>query len=105
MNQFTRDLSTSSLIQSPASNLVDLCNQYDSFLKTLLDKYAPICTKYVTQRPKAPWYNDVIKLNKSKRRSLERRWRKSNLTIDRQLFVDQCNYVKKLIFEAKMNFY
>jgi len=105
MNQFTHDLSTSSLIQSPASDLKELCNQYDSVLKSLLDKHAPVRTKSVTQRPKAPWYNDVIKLNKSKRRSHERRWRRSKLTIDRQLFVEQCNYVKKLIFEAKMNFY
>ena len=105
MVQFRRDLSASSLIQSPSPELNDLCNQYDFVLKSLLDKHAPSRTKSVTLRPKAPWFNDVIKVNKRKRRSLERRWRKSNLTVDRQLFVDQCNYVKKLIFEAKMNFY
>lgn len=94
MDHFRRDLSQSSLLQSPAADLDDLCLQYDSALKSLLDKHAPLCTKIVSQRRKAPWYNDVIRRNKAERRKLERRWRKSKLTIDRDLFVEQSNLVK-----------
>ena len=58
-----------------------------------------------TSRGQDQPHSDVLNSNKLKRRRLERRWRKSKLSVDRQLFIDQSNFVKKLIFEAKMNYY
>ena len=104
-NQFHNDITNSSLLQSPASDLTELCNQYDSVLSTILDSHAPIRSKLITIRPKAPWYTNDINESKIKRRRLERRWRKSGLTIDRQMYVDQCNVVKDMVFKAKMAHY
>ena len=40
-----------------------------------------------------------------KRRKLERRWRKSRLVIDRELYKEQCQAVSSLIKKAKENYY
>jgi len=105
VDSFHQDIANSSLCKSPAIDVSDLCNQYDSVLSTILDKHAPIRTKIASSRSKAPWYNDTIRENKTIRRKLERRWRKTKLTIDRDLYVTQCNLVKDLIFSAKMSYY
>jgi hypothetical protein len=97
IDNFKRDVLNSSLIKSPAENLSELCQQYDN--------HAPSLTRTITIRPNAPWYNDDIKINKTKRRNLERRWRRSGLTVDRQSYTNQCDLVKKLISEAKMTYY
>lgn len=102
---FRSHLADSSLVKSPASDLTKLCDQYDSVLTTILDRHAPLRSRLISQRPKAPWYTDDIKENKTKRRNLERRWRCSRLTVDWQIYVTQCNKVKNMIFEAKMNYY
>jgi len=105
IDAFRREIADSTLCKSPATDLSVLCDQYDSVLSSLLDKHAPVRTKVTSCRNNAPWYNDVIRENKSKRRKLERRWRKTKLTIDCDLYVSQCNIVKKLVFSEKMTYY
>ena len=100
-----QDIKDSALYKSPTTELSDLCAQYDSVLSSILNKHAPLRTRSISLRPRAPWYTDDIRENKTKRRNLERRWRRSKLMIDRELYINQCNVVKKLIFEAKMNYY
>ena len=39
---FKRDIVNSSLFLSPASDLSDLCDQYDSVLRGILDLHAPL---------------------------------------------------------------
>lgn len=50
-------------------------------------------------------FNDNIKDAKMERRMLERRWRLSSLTVDRQILVDQFRLVNDLIYLAKMAYY
>jgi len=102
---FRKDIANSLLCTSSVPDLSDLCLQYDSVLSNIVNQHAPLCTKTVSDRPRAPWYNDVIRKNKTIMRKLERRWRKTNLTIDRELYVAQCTLVKDLIFSAKMSYY
>ena len=105
VDSFRQDIKHSVLFQHPSTDLSVLCNQYDSVLSALLNKHAPLRTRSISVRPRATWYTDDIQINKTKRRNLERRWRHSKLTIDRELYVAQCNVVNKLIFEAKMNYF
>ena len=56
-------------------------------------------------RPAAPWYTEEITSQKAERRRLERKWRKTRTTAARQMYVDQCNRVNRLIYESKMKFY
>ena len=61
--------------------------------------------RIVTIRPLALWYNSNIDVEKKKRRKLERRWRKSRLTIDRESYQEQCKLVSSMIKDAKTNYY
>ena len=56
-------------------------------------------------KPAGAWYNGDIDRDKRKRRKLERRWRKSRLVIDRELYKEQCKVVSSLIKKAKENYY
>lgn len=74
-------------------------------MSLLLERYAPSKKRVLTLRPSAPWYDDSIRKEKIKRRKLERCWRNSGLTIDRELFVNQCKRVNDLFLQSKMHYY
>ena len=84
------------------SELVDL---YNKELSALLEQHAPLKKKIVTLRPTTPWYSEEIRKEKSKRRKLECRWRRTRLTIDREIYVQQCNTVNTLISSSKKEVY
>jgi hypothetical protein len=105
LDSFSNDVSVSLLSSFPKTDLVWLLHQYESALTSVLDQHAPLKEHIITVRPSAPWYTDEIKVAKIKRRKLERTWRNTRLTIDRQLYIDQCNMVKNLITKAKNEFY
>ena len=71
MEKFNADIANSSLLISPASDLNDLVQQYDSVLSSVLDSHAPCAEHVVTIRPLALWYTPEIKAGKTKRRKLE----------------------------------
>ena len=56
--------------------------------------------KIVTPRPAAAWWS----LTKHRKR-LERRWRRTQLPADRQLFIDQCRAVNDLLCSSKKSYY
>ena len=68
------------------ADLSDQIDKYEYELSRILDNHAPVRRRIVTIRPLALWYNSNIDVEKKKRRKLERRWRKSRLTIDRELY-------------------
>lgn len=92
------------LSDQPSLSIDERCIQYHTLLTSILEKHAPLKTKAIILRPHAPWYTDDIRVQKSRRRRLEGRWRLSKLSSDRK-FVDLCELVKNLVFNAKMNFY
>ena len=79
--------------------------EYNSNLTGLLDKHVPVKKRVLTLRPNSAWYTDDIKQEKAKRRKLERRWRATRLTIDHQIYVEQCKLVSKCIYDAKREYY
>ena len=103
--EFRNDVMASTLFFSPASNVNDLCDQYDSELSTVVDVHAPLKTCFVTPRPSAPWYCEDIAAEKRKRRKLERRWRKYRTEADKLQYADQCSRVRKLLKSSKMSYY
>ena len=76
--------------------------EYNSILTGLLDKHAPVKKRALNLRPNGAWYTD-IKQEKVKRRKLELRWRATRLTIDCQIYVEQCKHVSKCIYELREN--
>ena len=78
-------------------SLDGLIERYNTTLTSLLNDHAPIRKKAVTLRPANPWFTPEIQMEKVTRRRLERRWRKTRLTVDRELYTQQCAVVCKLI--------
>ena len=78
--------------------------QLTEFLKPLLDKYAPVTRKKVRSHRSSPWFaavsEQLLDLKRQRRRA-ERRWLKSGLTVDRQIFSRLKQQVIKLVQQAK----
>ena len=105
MEKFTTDLTESNLVQRNHDDLSDLIGVYEKTLQDTLDNHAPLKHRVITLRPSAPWYTHSIGEAKRKRRKLERRWRASRLCINRQMYVEQCQAVNKMLQEAKVSYY
>ena len=104
IEDFRQDIANSALVDftDDLDHAVDL---YNGVLSNLLNKYAPLKKRVITLRPLAPWYSDEINDEKKKRRKFERRWRATRLTMDRDLYVNQCKVVNRCIFKSKMDYY
>ena len=74
---------------------------YNENLSSLMNKYAPLQTRCVTDRKSAPWRNETILEAKRLERKCERKWRKSGLTIDREIYVQHRNSTKSLSKRAQ----
>ena len=103
--EFRNDVLASPLFSSPACNVNDLCDQYDSELSKVVDVHAPLKTRFVTSRPSAPWYSEETAAEKRKRRKLERHWRKSGTEADKLQYADQCSRIRMLLKSSKMSYY
>ena len=77
---------------------------YNHKLREVLDKHAPLVSRRVSDRPSAPWMNDTIIQARQERRRSERQWRRSGLTVHRQIYVHHKNRVNTMIRHAKQNY-
>lgn len=102
---FRQDILNSTLVHSPASALDVAVHQYDSQLGNLLNKHAPLQSRSIVVRPVVPWYNEDIGAAKRKRRQLERQWRRTMLTVHRDLFKAQRQAVRDMIRQARSQYY
>ena len=64
----------------------ELLNLYESVVTNALDKLAPVQSKLVIDRPRAPWYSEELSETRKQLRAAERKWQSSKLEIDRQIF-------------------
>ena len=102
---FNNDVLSSNLtkpLPSPPDEIVSL---YNTVLTELMDKHAPEKSGVFVQRHPQPWMNESILKAKRFRRKCEGRWRKSPLTVHRQIYKESCEAVRKSIQEAKSTYY
>ena len=106
-SRLNNDIDTNEQLNVSTSHLSldDLVELYEKVLKSLLDDHAPIRKKVITLRPKTPWYSKAIQQQKVERRRLERRWRKTRLTVHRQIYTEKCEEVNRQIASAKSSYY
>jgi hypothetical protein len=78
---------------------------YESKTLSVLDEVCPLITKERIVKHRLPWYNDNIHAARRVRRQLERKWRKSRLEEDHEVFVAQKDHVCKLINDSKIAYY
>ena len=65
-------------------------DQYNVTLLSVLDKHAPAAKSRVTERMSSPWFGlvreDLLEAKRS-RRQAERKWRNTNLTVFKDLYI------------------
>ena len=86
-------------------DLDDATTLYRHELGLCLDDLAPIRQQTVTLRPPSRWYNETIRTAKQRRRQKERMWRKTGLTVHREIFLEERNRVNEFIIQAKRAYY
>ena len=104
---FSDSISASKLQQHVrvADNATEAYDFYNTTLREILDDHAPVTQRTITARSESPWFTTNIKLAKAKRRSLEKQWRRTSLTVHRDIYVQQCDLTNSLIQEAKKDYY
>ena len=73
-------------------------------IKETLDKFAPLKKRIVSSRPFAPWINIFVKAQKQVKRQAERLYRKTGLTIHKDIFKFQKNKTVNVIKEEKRKY-
>ena len=83
------------------SVLVDSMNDG---LRSLLDTHAPLYTKLVRDRTPAPWKTEAVKEAKRRARRAERKWRKTGLTVDEQIYKSETKEYMSLSSKARKKY-
>jgi hypothetical protein len=65
------------------------------FMIYFLEKHAPSQTKQLILRPNTEWYTEELYMAKQDRRKSERRMRKTQLTVDKEIYHEKCRNVGK----------
>ena len=80
------------------NDLNEMVKKFNQALNDAYNEQAPLITKTIIIRPPTPWSNEDIRKDKATRRNLERKWRRTGLQIDWEIYRDFRNK-----FNAKLN--
>ena len=100
---FMTDIITSDLVTHPKEHVS--VKQYRQILNILLHKPALIKSKYVSQKPSAPWMTPDIFKFKRRHRYLESVWRKPSSSLDRSRYKRQCHLCNRQMSKTKSFYY
>ena len=104
--QFSNDLQNSDLfLNNTFDTLENAVSVYNSTLENALNSHAPVISKTITIHSDAPWYNDDIAEAKREKRRAEKLWRKTKLTVHREIYVEKRDTVNRKMQEAKTSYY
>ena len=78
--------------------------EYNTTLLEVLNCHAPIKTRTRVSRPTVPWYSDTIDLAKRQRRKAERKWRKTKLAADLNVYKAKKNHITYLMNRARREY-
>ena len=70
----------------------------------ILDKHAPLKKRSITVRPLSPWYNDSIKCHRREMKKAEKRWRRTQLVVHKEIYRHLKNALTKEIMFSKKRF-
>ena len=104
MHDFKQDLKNQFMhcILNNADQPMDiLLDRYNTISGHVLDQHAPECSRILSIRPRIPWFSEELCAAKRSKRQAERRWRRSHLTIHRQMYKFQRNNLNTLMDKAK----
>ena len=105
ITQYRNSLQASLTLEGTDGSTTVCMERYIHVLSTVVDTHAPLQHRTITPRPNAPWYTEQLRESKRKRRSLERKWRRSRKDSDRIQYRCQCATVAKYLTDAKTDYY
>ena len=107
LTSFSTDIENSDLYSSQERSLEESVTQYNDVLGDLLEKHAPLKTKWLTIRPAAPWVNDDILSARKDRETKDGAAMEAVQVdrVDREIFMNQRDIVKKMLYAARSEFY
>ena len=74
---------------SATTNFETDYKNYRVATEKVIDKYAPVVTKKISQNQGIPWADDEFKEQRRERRKRERKWRKDKSDENRQRYIEQ----------------
>ena len=103
---FSGDIASSMLCASVQWDNIDaLSDCFNKTLTDMLDRFSPLKTRTMINRPKVPWFNDDIKQLKRQRRRLEKRAVKTDLPGDWNNYHRVRNQYSAFLKYARVNYY
>ena len=102
--KFDNVLHQSELCTNTPEDMDSLVRMYNTTLRSLLDKHAPLKMRN-TKKRKSAWYNDEIHRARQKRRKLTRAWQKTPTTTNMKAMLSQRDTVRQQIDQAKSDYY
>jgi hypothetical protein len=99
--KFSTDILHSRLITHQPTNLCDLIESYNSTISSLIDKHAPLKTKFIRAKPINKWFTPALSSLKLARRHLEKIWLNSRSPDHLKLFRATTNKYHSAIIAAK----
>ena len=82
-----------------------LVRSYNYGLQHVLNQHAPLVTRCIRNRPSAPWLSSEVRDARRKRRRAERLWRRTKLSIHKEMYINMRNEVTKCITVAKRQYF
>jgi exonuclease III len=102
---FRSDIAEGLGASDDTTSVSDLLKKYESHLSEVLNKHAPAKEKSVVIRPQQPWFSDELHLAKSEKRKAERLWRRTGLTVHREIFNTEKVKYNKLLTHSKASYF
>lgn len=99
------DIRCSALSQCTANTVDEQTDLYNNTLSNLIEKHAPLKTRTLTIRPLAPWYCNKIHAMRKAKRKAEKLWKKTKLTIHRQIFANRRTDLTNQIKLSRKNYF
>jgi hypothetical protein len=89
----------------PASQISEFTHDLNAALSEVLESHAPLRTRYVTDRPSAPWRTDEVLEAKRDLRRAEEKCRNNPLTVNHEIYKQKRMALKKLNDQAKEEYF
>lgn len=93
------------MVFADLSNTDQLTLHYNTGLYTLLNSLAPLKTRLVSFCRSAPWFTPELRPLKVKARQLERLYKKTGLTVQKEMYSNHLPHYKESISQTKSPYY